>query len=55
MAMDTPGLRIVRELRFLGWEGSIAPIGELEFHDVRVPIGNLLGAEGEGFAAARCG
>jgi len=51
--MGTPGLRIVRELRFLGWEDSVAPIAELAFEDVRVPAKNLLGAEGEGFAAAQ--
>ncbi|MFZ5781049.1 MAG: acyl-CoA dehydrogenase family protein [Pseudomonadota bacterium] len=51
--MPAKGLRIVRELRFLGWEDSIAPIAELEFDDVRVPAGNLLGDEGEGFAAAQ--
>jgi acyl-CoA dehydrogenase len=51
--MGTPGLRIVRELRFMGWEDNIAPIAELDFRDVRVPAGNLLGAEGEGFAAAQ--
>ena len=46
-------LRIVRELRFLGWEDSIAPIAELEFRNVRVPAENLLGDEGQGFAAAQ--
>jgi acyl-CoA dehydrogenase len=51
--MATPGLRIVRELRFMGWEDSIAPIAELAFEDVRVPAENLLGEEGEGFAAAQ--
>jgi acyl-CoA dehydrogenase len=51
--MDAKGLRIVRELRFLGWEDSIAPIAELEFVDVRVPADNLLGEEGRGFAAAQ--
>jgi len=51
--MDAPGLRIVRELRFMGWEDSIAPIAELDFKDVRVPAENLLGQEGEGFAAAQ--
>jgi acyl-CoA dehydrogenase len=51
--IGTPGLRIVRELRFLGWEDSIAPIAELAFEDIRVPAENLLGAEGEGFAAAQ--
>jgi len=51
--MPAKGLRIVRELRFLGWEDSIAPIAELAFDDVRVPADNLLGEEGEGFAAAQ--
>jgi acyl-CoA dehydrogenase len=51
--MGIPGLRIVRELRFLGWQDHVAPIAELEFRDVRVPIDNLLGMEGEGFAAAQ--
>lgn len=51
--MPAPGLRIVRELRFMGWEDSIAPIAELDFKDVRVPAENLLGEEGEGFAAAQ--
>ena len=51
--MPSPGLRIMRELRFLGWEDSIAPIAELDFEDVRVPVDNLLGEEGAGFAAAQ--
>jgi acyl-CoA dehydrogenase len=51
--MPSRGLRIVRELRFMGWEDSIAPIAELEFSDVRVPVENLLGEEGAGFAAAQ--
>lgn len=51
--MNTPGLRIVRELRFMGWDDKIAPIAELEFRNVRVPVGNLLGDEGQGFAAAQ--
>ena len=51
--MPSPGLTVVRELRFLGWEDSIAPIAELDFRDVRVPGENLLGEEGAGFAAAQ--
>jgi acyl-CoA dehydrogenase len=51
--MPSAGLTIVRELRFLGWEDSIAPIAELDFKDVRVPAENLLGEEGAGFAAAQ--
>lgn len=53
LPMPAPGLRIVRELRFMGWEDSIAPIAELDFRDVRVPVENLLGEEGAGFAAAQ--
>lgn len=51
--MGASGLCVMRELRFMGWEDSIAPIAELDFKDVRVPAENLLGEEGEGFAAAQ--
>lgn len=51
--MPSPGLTVMRELRFMGWEDSIAPIAELDFREVRVPMANLLGEEGEGFAAAQ--
>ncbi len=51
--MDAPGVRIVRELSFMGWQDHVAPIAELEFDGVRVPAGNLLGGGGEGFAAAQ--
>ena len=50
---DTPGVRVVRPLRFLGWEDRAAPIGEIVFEGVRVPAGNLLGERGRGFAAAQ--
>lgn len=51
--MDTPGLRLVRPLRFMGWEDPVAPIGELEFRDVTVPLENRLGDEGEGFSGSQ--
>ena len=51
--MEAPGVRIVRGLRFMGWEDHVAPIAELEFREVRVPAANLLGTEGGGFAAAQ--
>jgi len=51
--MDTPGLRVVRSQRFMGWEDHVAPIGELEFVNVAVPVGNLLGEEGAGFSGAQ--
>jgi len=51
--MDTPGVRLVRRLRWMGCEDHVAPIGELTFDNVRVPRANLLGAEGEGFKVAQ--
>ncbi|MGN1288683.1 MAG: acyl-CoA dehydrogenase family protein, partial [Bradyrhizobium sp.] len=51
--MDAPGVRLVRRLRWMGCEDHVAPIGELEFVNVRVPAENLLGAEGEGFKVAQ--
>src|SRR6476620_3141321 len=51
--MDTPGVRLVRRLRWMGCEDHVAPIGELAFENVRVPRANLLGAEGEGFKVAQ--
>jgi len=51
--MDTPGVRLVRRLRWMGCEDHVAPIGELTFENVRVPAENLLGAEGEGFRVAQ--
>ena len=50
---DTAGVRLVRPLRFIGWEDHVAPIGELEFTDVEVPLENLIGSEGGGFAATQ--
>lgn len=49
---DTPGWRIVRHPE---WMGSHSPGGhpEIELDDVRVPLGNLLGTEGEGFVIAQ--
>jgi acyl-CoA dehydrogenase len=49
---DTPGWRIVRHPE---WMGSHSPGGhpEIELSDVRVPLGNLLGGEGEGFVIAQ--
>jgi acyl-CoA dehydrogenase len=48
----TPGWRIVRHPE---WMGSHSPGGhpEIALDDVRVPLGNLLGGEGEGFVIAQ--
>jgi acyl-CoA dehydrogenase len=49
---DTPGVTILRNLEVFGYaerEGH----GEITFDDVRVPVANLLGEEGGGFAIAQ--
>ncbi len=50
--MNTPGLRVVRPLPVFGYWDQHGH-GELEFVDVRVPVENLLGEEGAGFALAQ--
>lgn len=50
--MDTPGLTIGRSLSTFGYmdrEGH----NELTFEDVRVPVSNILGEQGAGFAVAQ--
>ena len=51
--MDAPGVDLVREVRWMGSRDHVAPIGEIDFKDVRVPVGNLLGKEGDGFKIAQ--
>ncbi|MCJ7726251.1 MAG: acyl-CoA dehydrogenase family protein [Acidimicrobiia bacterium] len=50
--MDTPGVTVVRDLPVYGYShrGGHA---EVDFTDVRVPVANLLGTEGSGFALAQ--
>ncbi|MCU0311418.1 MAG: acyl-CoA dehydrogenase family protein [Acidimicrobiales bacterium] len=50
--MDTPGLTVVRDLLVFGYNDREGHC-ELHFDDVRVPIANLLGEEGGGFALAQ--
>ncbi len=50
---DTPGVRVVRDLRFMGLMNPSSAASELQFTDVRVPVENLLGREGEGFKVAQ--
>jgi len=49
---DTPGLEVVRNIDIINHH---APEGHCEvlFRDVRVPVGNLLGEPGSGFALAQ--
>ena len=44
----TPGFIVDRSLRKMGWHCS--DTAELSFVDARVPVGNLVGEEGAGFA-----
>jgi alkylation response protein AidB-like acyl-CoA dehydrogenase len=47
---DRPGFKVTRVEHKMGIRGS--PTAELAFDGVRVPVGNRIGAEGQGFALA---
>jgi hypothetical protein len=49
----TPGLSFGAKERKLGWNSQ--PTAMVEFSDCRVPVGNRLGAEGDGFRIAMMG
>ena len=49
---DTPGLEVVRNLPIFGYQDQHGH-SELTFTDVRVPVANLLAAEGDGFRIAQ--
>jgi acyl-CoA dehydrogenase len=51
---DTPGVTIVRPLTVFGYDDrEHGGHAEIRFEGVRVPVGHLLGGEGEGFAMAQ--
>lgn len=49
---DTPGFTIERHLPIFGYQDQHGH-SELVFDDVRVPVGNLLASEGDGFTIAQ--
>jgi len=49
---DTPGVTLTRSLSVFGYMDNEGH-GELTFENARVPVSNLLGAEGDGFAIAQ--
>lgn len=49
---DTPGVRVVRDLPVFGHHDQHGH-AEISFDGVRVPVGNVIGEEGGGFAAAQ--
>ena len=50
--MDTPGLSIVRNLTVFGYEDQHGH-AEILFENVKVPVANLIGAQGSGFEIAQ--
>jgi acyl-CoA dehydrogenase len=50
--MNTPGVKVERNLTVFGYVDQHGH-AEVSFTNVRVPVANLLGAEGEGFALAQ--
>jgi len=51
--MDTPGVEVVRELPVFGRYDGHGGHPEVSFTDVRVPVTDLLGDEGDGFTIAQ--
>ncbi len=50
--IDTPGVTVVRSTSVFGWQDQHGHC-EISYDDVRVPVTNLLGEEGSGFAIAQ--
>jgi acyl-CoA dehydrogenase len=51
---DTPGVRAERGMHVFGYtDGPHGGHAEVEFRDVRVPAGNLIAGEGDGFSIAQ--
>ncbi|XNL82650.1 acyl-CoA dehydrogenase family protein [Actinomadura madurae] len=49
---DTPGITVKRDLTVMGYNPFESHV-EMTFEDVRVPVGNLLGEAGAGFAMSQ--
>ena len=50
--IDTPGVTVLRNMRVFGYDDAEGHV-EMTLEDVRVPVSNLLGEEGGGFAIAQ--
>ena len=52
VSLDAPGVTILRNMQVFGYDDAEGHV-EMTFEDVRVPVSNLLGEEGGGFAIAQ--
>ena len=51
--LDTEGVNIIRPMKVYGYDDGYTGHPEVSFTDVRVPVGNIIGDEGSGFAIAQ--
>ena len=51
--LDTEGVNIIRPMKVYGYDDGYTGHPEVSFTDVRVPVSNIIGDEGSGFAIAQ--